>query len=97
MGIYGGLVGPKTENAEKVLVLPLLFRRSRGPRVRQQNEQLSEPRGLGGGRGRGNPPPRRLVWMLWEVRVCYWVTTSTRFEAQGLGEFHGDFEWRDDI
>ena len=81
-----GLVGPKSENVEKVLVLLLLFEGSRGPRGCQSREKLSEPRGLGGGRGRVNPPPRRLVWRFWEVwRVWCWVTTSTRFEAQGLG------------
>ena len=37
----------------------------------QPNEQPSEPDRLGGGRGRVNPPPRRLVWRFSEVwRVC---------------------------
>ena len=61
MGICGGLVGPKSENVEKALVLLLLFEGSRGPRGRQSREQLSGPRGLGGGRGRVNPPPCGLV------------------------------------
>ena len=43
MGMCGGLVGPKSENVEKALVLPLLFEGSRGPRVRQSREKVSEP------------------------------------------------------
>ena len=43
MGIYGGLMGPKSENVEKVLVLPLLFEGSRGARPPQPNEQVSGP------------------------------------------------------
>ena len=43
-------------------------------------------RRLGGGRGRVNPPPRRLVWRFWEVwRVWNLVGASTRLEARGLG------------
>ena len=36
-------MGPKSENVEKVLVLPLLFEGSRGARGRQENEKVSEP------------------------------------------------------
>ena len=61
MGICAGLVGPKSENVEKVLVFKAFLEGSRGPRVCQACEPHSEPRGLGGGRGRVNPPPRRLV------------------------------------
>ena len=43
MGTCGGLVGPKTENVEKPLVLPLLFEGSGLPRGDSENEQLSEP------------------------------------------------------
>ena len=43
MGIYGGLEGPKSENVEKSLVLPLLFEGSRAAWGRQPNEQLSGP------------------------------------------------------
>ena len=57
MGIYGGLEGPKSENVEKSLVLPLLFEGSRVGGGRQPNEKLSEPDRLGGGRGRVNPAP----------------------------------------
>ena len=38
------------------------FGGSREAGGRQPNEKLSEPDRLGGGRGRVNPPPRRLVW-----------------------------------
>ena len=47
MGICGGLVGPKTEHVEKVLVFLVFFEESRGPRGRQSREQVSEPRGFG--------------------------------------------------
>ena len=43
MHICGGLVGPKSENVEKPLVLPLLFEGSGLPREDSENEQLSEP------------------------------------------------------
>ncbi len=43
MHICGGLVGPKSENVEKPLVLPLLFEGSRGARGRQENEHRSGP------------------------------------------------------
>ena len=55
------LVGPKTENVEKVWVLPLLFEGSRAAGGRQPNERGSGPDRLGGGRGRVNPPPCGLV------------------------------------
>ena len=51
MGICAGLVGPKSENVEKVLVLLLILE---GPKKRkgiQDREQPSEPDRLGGGRG----------------------------------------------
>ena len=44
MGICGGLVGPKSENVEKALVLLLFFEGSRGAKVRQPDEQNGEPR-----------------------------------------------------
>ena len=79
-------MGPKTENVEISLVLPLLFEGSRVPGVFQENEQHCEKSRLGGGRGRINPPPRSLVWRFREVwRVWYWFEASTRLEAQGLG------------
>ena len=89
MPLCAGLVGPKSENVEISLVLRLFFEGSRGPRGRQDREKSSEPRGLGGGRGRVNPPPRRLVWRFWEVwRVGCWFAASTRLEARSLGGFH---------
>ena len=79
-------IGPKWAHKQIKHIFAKDFSGSRGPRVRQSREQLSEPRGLGGGGGRVNLPPRRLVWRFWEVsRVCCWVTTSTRLEARGLG------------
>ena len=80
------LIGLKWAHKQLILISTKDFDGSRGPRGRQDCERVSEPRGLGGGRGRVNPPPRRLVWRFWEVsRVCRSVATSTRFEAQGLG------------
>ena len=65
-------MGPKIENVGFSLVLPLLFEGSKAAEGRQENEKTSGPWRLGGGRGRVNPPPRRLVWRFWEVwRVCY--------------------------
>ena len=43
MHICGGLVGPKSENVEKPLVLPLLFEGSREARGIQENKQVSGP------------------------------------------------------
>ena len=39
-------MGPKIENVEKPLVLPLLFEGSRAPRGRRSREQHSEPSGF---------------------------------------------------
>ena len=43
MGIWGGLVGPKSRNVEKVLVFIAFLKGSRRARGRQENEQRSEP------------------------------------------------------
>ena len=43
MGIWGGLVGPKSGNVEKVLVFKAFLKGSRGARVRQENERRSGP------------------------------------------------------
>ena len=43
MGICGGMVGPKSENVEKVLVFKAFFEGSRAPRARQDREQPSGP------------------------------------------------------
>ena len=61
MGIFGGLMGPKSENVEKVLVLKAFLKGSRVARGDSENEQPSEPERLGGGRGRVNPAPCGLV------------------------------------
>ena len=52
MGICAGLVGPKTGNVEKQLVLQAFLKGSEGPRVIQNRLQGDEPDRLGGvGRG----------------------------------------------
>ena len=67
------LIGAKSAHKQLILIFAEDLEGSRGARVRQDCEQLSEPRGLEGGRGRVNPPPRRLVWRFWEVRfVARW-------------------------
>ena len=58
-------MGPKSENVGFSLVLPVLFEGSRLPRGDSEELQPSGPDRLGGGRGRVNPPPRRLVWRFW--------------------------------
>ena len=69
-------MGPKIENVGFSSVLPLLFEGSRRPRRFQENERGVEKCRLGGGRGRVNPPPRRLVWRFW------------RFGGFGAGSKH---------
>ena len=41
MGICAGLVGPKSGNVEKVLVFKAFFEGLKGPRGRQDREQVS--------------------------------------------------------
>ena len=48
MGICAGLVGPKSENVEKVLVFKAFLKGSRRARAIQENEQPGGP-GLAGG------------------------------------------------
>ena len=48
IGIYAGLVGPKSENVKKVWVFKSCLKESRRARVIQKNERASEP-GLAGG------------------------------------------------
>ena len=43
IGIYAGLVGPKSGNVEKVLVFKAFLKGSSKPRGLQSREQLSEP------------------------------------------------------
>ena len=46
MGICGGLVGPKSENVDFILVFVCFFEGSRGARRCQPNEKASEPEWL---------------------------------------------------
>ena len=62
MPMCAGLVGPKSENVEKSLVLQAFLKGSRVPGGFWENEQLAENWRPGGGRGRVNPPPCGLVW-----------------------------------
>ena len=79
-------MGPKSENVERVLVFKAFLKGSKGRRGRQDGIRMSQPDRPGGGRGRVNPPPMRLVWRFWEVwRVDGWFGRSTRLEARGLG------------
>ena len=48
IGIYAGLVGPKSGHVEKVLVFKAFLKGSRRARGSQENELQSEP-GLAGG------------------------------------------------
>ena len=61
MLLCAGLVGPKSENVEISLVLPLFVEGSRWPGAFSENEGISGKCRLGGGRGRVNPPPCGLV------------------------------------
>ena len=54
-----GWVGSKSENVEKALVFRGFFDKSRGARVRQENEQTSEP-GRWEGKREGKPSLRSL-------------------------------------
>ena len=88
MGICAGLVGPKNENVDFILVFVCFFERQSGDEYSREEFRISEPDRLGGGRGRVNPPPRRLVWRFWRFggfENC--VKASTRLDAQGLGGF----------
>ena len=99
-GICAGLVGPKSENIKKALVLLLLFDGSRVPRGSSEKKQPGEPYRLGGGRGRVNPPPRRMVWRFWEVLRFFgrlwefggvWRSFGRLWED--LGGFGKSWEW----
>ena len=71
MGICGVLVGPKSENVEKALVLPLLFEGSRGPRGRQSRERNSEPS------GKIKIFVKNASWLYSEL--CFLLQRGTRF------------------
>ena len=88
----GGIVRFKRAHKQAIHILPTFWKRPRCDGSAGAGLQASEPDRLGGGRGRVNPPPRRLVWRFWEVwRVWNLVSASTRLEARGLGGFL-DFE-----
>ena len=55
-------MGPKSENVEKPLVFVCFFEGQRCDEDPGARLQRSEPDRLGGGRGRVNPPLRRLLW-----------------------------------
>ena len=79
MAICGDLVGPKSENVEKPLVFACFFEGQSGDEESTEELQLSSPDRPGGGRGRVNPPPRRLVSRFWEVgRVWCWFKASLK-------------------
>ena len=59
-GFDGVIVRPKRAHKQEIHIFASDFEGPRGARVRQENEKLSEPDRLGGGRGRVNPPPRSL-------------------------------------
>ena len=57
----------KSENVETPLVFVCFFEGQNGDDHSREELRLSSPDRPGGGRGRVNPPPRRLVWRFWEV------------------------------
>ena len=65
MGICAGLVEPKSENVEKVWVFKAFLNGQRCDEDPGAGLRRSGPDRLGGGRGRVNPPPRRLFWRFW--------------------------------
>ena len=56
MGIWGGLVGPKSGNVEKVLVFKAFLKGSRKPRGPQGKFATERAGPVGGGRGRETLP-----------------------------------------
>ena len=80
MHIISPYVRSKRAQKQKVLIFAKDFAYQRCDGDPGAGLRLSEPDRLGGGRGRVNPPPRRLVW-----RFGGFVTGSTRLEARGLG------------
>ena len=58
MGIYAGLVGPKSEYVEKVFIFKAFLKGQRCDEDPGAGLQRSEPDRLGGGRGRVYPAVR---------------------------------------
>ena len=65
--VITGLVGLKSGKVKKRLVFKAFLKGSKEPGVSQECKESAEKYRLGGGRGRVNPPPRRLVWRFLEV------------------------------
>ena len=60
--ICAGLVEPKIENVLPTAARSKFLKGQNGHEDSTEELQLSEPDRPGGGMGRVNPPPRRLVW-----------------------------------
>ena len=83
MHIISPYVRSKRAQKQKVLIFAKDFAFQGSHEGSGAGLRGAEPDRLGGGRGRVNPPPRKLVWRFW--RFGGLVTASTRFEAKGLG------------
>ena len=66
MGIYAGLVGPKSENVEKVLVFKAFFEGQRSHEAARESLQLSEPEDF-------------LVTLgsIFGIGRCFWITLGS--------------------
>ena len=79
-GFDGVIVRLKRVHKQIILIFAKDFACHGSHEYIKESLRRSGPDRLGRGRGRVNPPPRRLVW-----RFGGLVTASTRLEAQGLG------------
>ena len=71
MGMCAGLLGPKSGNVDFIQVFVCFFEGQGRHEYAKESFQVERAGAVGGGRGRVNPPPRRLVWRFWKVwRVC---------------------------
>ncbi len=92
MHIISPCVRPKRAHKQNIFIFPMNFAWPGSRETARESLQPSEPDRLGGGRGRVNLPPRRLVLEVWEVwRVWCWLKASTGLEARGLGGFSALF------
>ena len=81
-----GFVALMRAHKQEIHIFPTLFKFQGTTSTPDAVLQASEPWRLVGGRGRVNPPPRRLVWRFWKVwRVWCWFEASTCLEARGFG------------
>ena len=78
MGIWGGLMGPRIENVEKPLVLPLLFEGSRAACGRQEQERPGEPERFWG------PKMRFLIKhaLCLYLKMCFSLQRGTHFHKK---------------